>query len=452
MRPITIKQIVEITGGTLLCGNEMETINDFCIDSRKMAKDMLFVPIIGERVDGHQFIESALKNGGATLTQQHEEKEDIHPWIRVENTIEAMQKIAKWYRMQMKFPVVAITGSVGKTTTREMVTRALEAKYTVFHTEGNYNSQAGVPLTIARMTGEEEVAVLEAGMSQFGEMSALEEMIRPDIAVFTNIGVAHIENLGTQDNICKEKMELAKHITEKGAIVLNGDDPILMAHKEQLKGTIITYGTGKDCDYRATNIRIEQGKTKFTCSYQGESFEITMDVLGEHNVLNALSAFAVSGWLEIPMEQVCHQFEAFEGTRQKIYSLKDYTIIDDTYNASPDSMKASIRVLSEIPCNGRRIAVLADMLELGEKTEQYHREVGAFLAENNIEELYTYGTLSAYLLEEAKKTNSTIKGKSFMDREQLLSFLKGHIQKGDCMLLKGSNGMKLSEISKQFVG
>ena len=451
MREVTVKDIVAITGGKLLCGEETYPITNFSTDSRKMGEGDLFVPIIGERVDGHDFIESALKNGGATLTQKHEKMEDSHPWIFVEDTMKAMQKIASWYRGNMQFPIIAVTGSVGKTTTREMITRALESDFTVFHTEGNYNSQIGVPLTIARMTGEEQVAVLEAGMSQFGEMAQLEKMIRPNVVVFTNIGVAHIENLGTQENICKEKMELAKHVDDTGAIFLNGDDEVLMAHKEEFCGTVITYGTSEHCDYQAKDIRMEDGKMKFTCKRRGEEFEIVMDVLGQHNVLNALAAFGVSEFLGLSLDKVKHQFEQFKGTRQQVHTLPKYTVIDDTYNASPDSMKASIRVLSEMPCKGKRVAVLADMLELGEKSEEYHREVGNFLAKKQIDSLYVFGSMSKYLLEGAKKVNEHLDGKHFTSREELLTFLKDNIKTGDCILFKGSNGMKLSEIVTQFL-
>lgn len=451
MERVTIKDIVNVTGGVLLCGEESYEIKNFCTDSRKMKEHELFVPIIGERVDGHDYIEVALQHGGATLTQKHETMIGSNPWIFVKDTVKAMQQIARWYREKMEFPVVAVTGSVGKTTTREMITRALEAEFSVFHTEGNYNSQVGVPLTIARMTGEEQVAVLEAGMSQVGEMTQLEAMIRPNVVVFTNIGVAHIENLGTQDHICKEKMELAKHIDHNGAIILNGDDAILMAHKEEFLGTVITYGKGSHCDYQAKDIQIRDGKTTFVCVNDGKETAITMDVLGEHNVLNALASFAVCKWIGLSLEQVKHQFEQFQGTRQQVHTVNGYMVIDDTYNASPDSMKASIAVLAHMPCDGKKIAVLADMLELGEKTEQYHREVGAFLGEKQIEELYTLGEYSKALFDEAKKKYPKLEGKTFMDREQLSVTIKQRLQKGDCILLKGSNGMKLSELAKQLL-
>lgn len=451
MKQVTVKDILEVTGGTLLCGEESYEITNFSTDSRNMQEGYLFVPTIGERVNGHRFIESALQNGGATLTQEHDTMEDTHPWIRVEDTKKAMQQIAAWYRGKMEFPVVAVTGSVGKTTTREMITRALEAGFFVFHTEGNYNSQVGVPLTIARMTGEEEVAVLEAGMSQFGEMTELEKMIRPNIVVFTNIGVAHIENLGTQDNICKEKMELAKNVDQNGIVFLNGDDEILMKHRQEFQAKVFTYGTGEQCDYRAKEVRTEQGKTKFTYIRNGKETEIVMDVLGQHNVLNALAAFGVAEFLGLPIEKTCHQFENFKGTRQQVHVLENYTVIDDTYNASPDSMKASLSVLADMKCEGKKIAVLADMLELGEKSEQYHREVGDFLGSQSIDTLYVLGELSTYLLEEAKMKKKELIGLSFTTKEELMQQLERTISKGDCILLKGSNGMKLSEVAKYLL-
>lgn len=448
MKQVTVKDILEVTGGTLLCGDENYEIINFSTDSRKMQEGYLFVPMLGEKVDGHRFIESALQNGGATFTQEHDEMNDSHPWIRVEDTKKAMQQVARWYRNKMQFPVIAVTGSVGKTTTREMITRVLEAGFHVFHTEGNYNSQVGVPLTIARMAGEEEVAVLEAGMSQVGEMTELEKMIQPKIAVFTNIGVAHIENLGTRDNICKEKMELAKNIDQNGAIFLNGDDAILMEHKEEFKGKVFTYGTSEQCDYQAKDVRTESGKMMFTYVRNGKEMPIVMDVLGQHNVLNALAAFGVAEFLGLSIEKVCHQFEDFKGTRQQVHVLSDYTIIDDTYNASPDSMKASLNVLADMTCSGKKIAVLADMLELGENSEKYHREIGTVVAEKKIDVLYVLGDYSKFLWEQAKQERPVLEGKVFDSREELMNSLKTIIEKGDLILLKGSNGMKLSEIAK----
>lgn len=451
MKNVTVKDIVKVTGGILLCGDENYEITNFSIDSRTTKEGELFIPIVGEKVDSHRFIENALQNGGATLTQQHREKEGSKAWIYVENTMQALQKIAKWYREKMTFPVVAVTGSVGKTTTREMVTRALEAGFRVFHTEGNYNSQIGVPLTIARMTGEEDVAVLEAGMSEVGEMAKLESMIAPNYVVFTNIGVAHIENLGSRENICTEKMALAKNISQDGVVFLNGDDKVLMSHRDDFACRVVTYGTNETCDYYAKDICNEQGQMKFNCVRKGETFEIVLDVLGNHNVLNSLAAFGVAEELGLTMEQVRHQFEHFEGTRQKIHKLTKYTVIDDTYNASPDSMLASLDVLSQMMCDGKKIAVLGDMLELGEKSEEYHRAVGKEKWVQMVQEVYTFGKESKFILEEASKNNVSILGKHFDDREKLIVYLKSRLETGDCILLKGSNGMKLSEVVKELI-
>ena len=225
MEQVTIRDIVKATGGKLLCGNPDKEITGFSIDSREGREDYLFVPIIGERVDAHRFIEGALKINGATLTSEHDEMEDEKPWIRVDDTVKAMQRIGTAYRNRLDLPVVAVTGSVGKTTTREMIAWAMASEKKVFQTIGNQNSQIGVPLTLSRMTAEDEAAVLEIGMSERGQIETLTKMIRPNIAVVTVIGVSHIMQLKSQENICLEKMDIIKGLPEDGKVFLNGDDP-----------------------------------------------------------------------------------------------------------------------------------------------------------------------------------------------------------------------------------
>ncbi|MBQ9156261.1 MAG: UDP-N-acetylmuramoyl-tripeptide--D-alanyl-D-alanine ligase, partial [Eubacterium sp.] len=237
MEGITIKDIVTITGGTLLCGDENKEIREFAIDSRQGNEDSIFVPIIGERVDAHRFIDGALAINGATFTQEHEEPLlglAGKPWIRVEDTVKAMQQVGTFYRNKMELPVVAVTGSVGKTTTREMIAHALSADRQVFQTMGNQNSQIGVPLTLSHISREDEVAVLEIGMSERGQIEILTNMIRPDVAVVTMIGVSHIAQLGSQENICLEKMDIVKGLPADGMVFLNGDDPFLAAYRDKL--------------------------------------------------------------------------------------------------------------------------------------------------------------------------------------------------------------------------
>ncbi|MGN0243167.1 MAG: UDP-N-acetylmuramoyl-tripeptide--D-alanyl-D-alanine ligase [Lachnospiraceae bacterium] len=451
MKNMTIHDVLEATGGRLLCGNENKLISDISTDSREMSEHTLFVPLLGEHVDAHNYIQTALQNGGATLTQEHSEMNDTNPWIYVKDTKQALQDIACYYRNRMTFPIVAVTGSVGKTTTREMITCALEAKYHVFHTEGNQNSQVGVPLTIARMTGTEDIAVLEAGISEFGEMKNLARMIQPDMVAVTNIGVSHIEQLKTRENICMEKLSIEQGMPDTGILFLNGDDDMLMKKKKELQHKVVTYGMGKKCDFRAENIRMEEGKVRFDCVCEEGVVSVALSVLGQHNVLNALVALAIASQYEVTLTDAAARLATFQGQRQRIHQKPLYTIIDDSYNASPDSMRASISVLSDMPASGRKIAVLADMLELGEKSHEYHYEVGCFLAEKKIDVLVYMGENAEYINRGVRDHNITTQLVPCNTTTEIIRHLKKTLCKGDVVLFKASNGMHLSEAVKEFI-
>ena len=463
MENVTVKDVVNVTGGKLLCGDESTLITEFSIDSRQGGEHHLFVPVIGERVDAHRFIESALEINAATLTSEHDEVSDEmiktgKPWIRVDDTVEAMQKIGTWYRSRMDFPVVAVTGSVGKTTTREMIAAILASGLKVFQTKGNQNSQIGVPLTLSRMSSEDEAAVLEIGMSERGQIEKLTRMIRPDIAVVTVIGVSHIAQLGSQENICLEKMDIVKGLPEDGLVFLNGDDPRLAAYKGRLPFRVRYYGLDASCDYRAEDVRPEEGKTRFTFVYKDKGVECRLNALlnmpGEHNVRNALAGLGIACEMGLDMSRAAEVLEHFEGQRLKVLSLPVCTVIDDTYNASPDSMKASLKVLSDMTAaaGGRKIAVLADMLELGEKERQYHYEVGRFAAGLDIDETVVYGDLATEFLRGIRENATGDPGvlKAFKTREELENYLLESLRPSDIVLLKGSNGMKLAETVKRL--
>lgn len=445
MEQITIQDIVKATGGRLLCGNSKKEITGFSIDSRQGQEDYLFVPIIGEKVDAHRFIEGALTINGATLTSEHQEMEDEKPWIYVEDTVKAMQAIGTAYRDKLDLPVVAVTGSVGKTTTREMIAWALASEKKVFQTLGNQNSQVGVPLTLSRMTREDEAAVLEIGMSERGQIETLTKMIRPNIAVVTVIGVSHIMQLKSQENICLEKMDIVKGLQEGGKVFLNGDDPFLRPYRGKLEYETYLYGLSEDCDYRAVNVCQDQEGTDFDLIIQGNhACKVRLSVLGDHNVKNALAALGICHQMGVSVKNAARALTLFHGQRQNIVKVKDYTLIEDAYNASPDSMKAAMNVLASM--EGRRIAVLADMLELGDNEKEYHQEVGTYLGEKKIEELYCVGELSRCIMEAAKKENPEVIAAHFADNDALAEFLKEHLTAGDNVLIKGSNGMKLSNV------
>lgn len=451
MEGITIKDIVTVTGGTLLCGDEEKEIKEFSIDSRQGNEDSIFVPVIGERVDAHRFIDGALTINGATFTQEHDKpnpKSAGKPWIKVKDTVKAMQQVGTFYRNKMELPVVAVTGSVGKTTTREMIAVALSAGKNVFQTMGNQNSQIGVPLTLSHMTKEHEAAVLEIGMSERGQIETLTNMIRPDIAVVTMIGVSHIAQLGSQENICAEKMDIVKGLPGNGMVFLNGDDPFLTPYRNKLNKKVLYYGMSEACDYRAKDISTKDGRTSFTFCYAGGRLQVTLGAMGEHNVRNALAALGICDQMDVSVADAAKKLYYFHGQRQQVIRTRLCTLIDDTYNASPDSMKAGVEVLASMEgVKGRRIAGLSDMLELGDKEKEYHYEVGAFIAGQPVDEVAVYGELSREIIRGICEYNPSMKCVCFDSREKLKDYLISEIRPEDVLLLKGSNGMKLKEIS-----
>lgn len=450
MENITVKDIVEFTDGVLMCGDGNTSVKDICTNSKEIKEGDLFVPIIGEKVDAHRFIESALETGAATLTSRHNDVVvSDKPYIRVNNTVDALQRIGAAVRKRVSIPVVAVTGSVGKTTTREMIAKALSSGKKTYQTEGNLNSQIGVPITLSRMSEKDEIAVLELGISEDGQMDVLSEMVRPDMAVVTTIGVAHIEFMKTRENIRKQKLSIVHFMKEGGTLFLNGDDELLRNAKEAegLTCRTLYYGTKDWCDYYAKDIVYYDSYTEFICVHDGQEVPVLLNTLGKHNVGNCVAALAVANENGIPMSVAAAGFSGFEGLRQRIVHIDNkFTIIDDTYNASPDSMKASIRVLCDMPCNGRRIAVLGDMFELGENEVRYHQEVGEFLLDKPIDEVVVVGELSQNIRQILEKNESKIKVYTFSDNEETAIYLMATLKPEDVVLLKASNGMNLKEV------
>ncbi len=359
MENTRVKDIVEAVGGTLLCGDPETPIAHISIDSRTMKGQDLFVPIIGEKVDAHRFIGQAFEQGAAAVfTSRHDQMESDRPWIQVEDTRAALQALGAWYRGRMKLPLVGITGSVGKTTTREMIAAALGAGFSVYKTPGNSNSQVGVPITITEIPPDAQIGVIELGMSEPGEMTRIAKVAQVDQAVMTNIGVAHIEQLGSRENILAEKLHIQDGMKEGGILYVNGDDDLLKNVKARPGCRTIIYGTGPDCDYQGEEIGLSGGFPVFTAVRRqtGERVRVRLHVYGNHMILNALAALAVAAENGIPMEKAAKALEAFNGLkgRQQIHHAGGITIIDDSYNASPVSMKAGIQVLCDMEVSGRR--------------------------------------------------------------------------------------------------
>ena len=457
MEQITVSDIVKATGGRLLCGEENLTLSHISTNSKEMAGADLFVPLIGERVDAHRFIAGAFEAGAvATLTSEHDAMDDVHPWIRVEDTKKALQAIGVYLRERLHIPLVGVTGSVGKTTTREMIATALSAKYQVFKTPGNANSQIGVPITISEISSQDEVGVLELGMSLPGELTVIAQIARVDMAVITNIGVAHIEQLGSQENIRREKLTIQDGMPEGGLLILNGDDPLLKDQKARDGLRTVYYGTGEKCQYRAEDIVLEDGCPSFVAVCNGKRIPVRLSVMGRHHVLDAMSALAVADACGVPLEKAFEKLSEFHGfkNRQQIYRRADgVTVIDDTYNASPASMMAGLEVLDSMKSAKRHIAVLADMKELGEQSPRFHREIGTFLADHPVDVLFTFGELAREIEEGAKEANVGCDCHHFdvEEREALFEAVAKTLQPGDCVLLKGSNSMKLQELASQLL-
>lgn len=453
MEHMTVKDIVKAVGGRLLCGDGELALANISIDSRTMKGADLFVPIIGEKVDAHRFIEGAFAAGAAaTLTSEHDAMDDVRPWIRVEDTKKALQDIGSYYRERLHIPLIGITGSVGKTTTREMIAAGLSAAYQVYKTPGNSNSQVGVPITLSQITEADEIGVLELGMSMPGELTVIAKLARVDMAVITNIGVTHIEQLGSKEAIYREKLTIQDGLKEGGILFLNGDDPMLRDTKAKKGCLTVYYGTEEHCEYRAEDISLEDGFPVFTAVCRGQRVPMRLSVRGRHNVLNAMAAMAVADAKQVPLLQAAERVGAFDGfqNRQQVYTCNGVTILDDTYNASPVSMLAALEVLHSMKGTGRKLAVLADMKELGEDARQYHRELGVWLKKSPVDILYTLGELS---LEIEKGAEQACLCRHFAaeDLGGLYESLEAELRSGDCVLLKGSNSMKLAEVSRKLI-
>ena len=454
MFDIRVKDIVEATGGKLLCGDENIEIKDVCIDSREIKPGDIFVPIIGEKVDAHIYIESVMETAAATLTSQHNGVViSDKPYIFVYDTQKALQDIGTFIRNRFDIPMIGVTGSVGKTTTREMISAALNECVNVYQTEKNYNSQIGTPIVLSRLTKDADVAVLEMGMSDFGQMDILSKIVRPDICVVTMIGVAHIEFLKTQENIRTEKLSIVNHMNPDGVLFLNGDDPMLAEVRGKTGVKTLYFGTSEECEYRAENIHIENYKYAYDYVHGDIRVPVVINALGRHNVTNSLVGMAIADYMGLDLHKAAEGFAHFKGSRQNLIDIPGkYTIIDDTYNASPDSMKAAINVISELESKGRKFVVLGDMFELGDNSEKFHYEIGEYIADKPIDELVVVGELAQNIMKAVEDKGSKVHCTTLKDTEEVALYLMSAMKPDDIVLLKASNGMHLNRIVENMRG
>lgn len=464
MEILTIKEIIAAVDGKLLCGNENHIVNNIVTNSKEISKGNLFIPIKGKRFDAHDFIKSAFDNGAcATFTQKENFDKSLGIFIKVKDTKIAFQKLASYYRNKFNIPIIGVTGSVGKTSTKEMISAALLKYGNVMKTKGNLNSQLGVPMTMFQLNNNHDIAIVEMGISEPGEMKKLANIVKPSSAVITNIGISHIENLKTRENILKEKLYIASYInTNIGKLYLNGSNDIirnesgkffdflesLEQNQKFRNGSVIYYGIDEFCDYKASDIKTIGNMTEFILDCKFYKGKIIIPCIGAHNVYNALAGIAIAYNLGLNINDIQEGLLTYKpiAMRQQIHRLPNINLIDDSYNASPDSMKSGIDILLKIKNNNRGIAVLADMLELGEKSKKSHFDLGTYLAKKNIEVVVTVGDEAKEIINGIRsKSNNTLTA-SFQNNDDAFEYLKTIIKTSDNILVKGSRGMRTDKI------
>ncbi|MDR3120847.1 MAG: UDP-N-acetylmuramoyl-tripeptide--D-alanyl-D-alanine ligase [Clostridiales bacterium] len=498
---ITAKEIEIATEGKIVSGEASAVALRVSTDTRKDCEDALFIPLSGTNFDGHDYIAQAFTKGARIALISRDPSAlgtcapacgcgDSPAWtlIRVADTLAALGKLAAWYRMKFNPLVVCVTGSVGKTTTKEMISLVLSQKYNVLKSQGNFNNEIGLPLTVFGLTEAHTALVLEMGMSNPGEIARLSKIARPDIAVITNIGLAHIERFGTKQNILKAKLEIMEGLSKNGTVFLNGDDTLLHGLMGLIDRQIVYYGIDEGLDVIGSDVLMKGGQgLEFEFQWLGRAFGVELHAAGVHNVHNALAAVAVGLQNDVPPEKIVGALAEFRpvGMRMDIRTFGDVRVINDAYNANPQSMQAALDVLVGLEGEGRRIAVLGDMLELGERAGEYHSEVGAYAAEKRVDLLVAVGVYAAdvtsgarsYVPDAAEASPAkaaeggadrtedpaeaaeriadgteglanVTESLAFADRESAAEYLLKVVRPADIVLIKGSRGMAMERVAE----
>jgi len=453
MNPLPLSQIAQFAGSSLASGDGTVVIGKVSSDSRTVKPGELFVALGGENFDGHDFVESAAKAGAAGAIVDSSWKASVpksFALIRAKDTLQAYQELAANYRKSLTLKVVAITGSNGKTSTKDFAAAVLARRFRVTKTEGNFNNHVGVPRTILEATSGDEVAVWEIGMNHPGEIATLAKVAAPDVAVITNIGLAHIEFMGSRERIAEEKGALADAVGREGTVILNADDPFTKDIATRTRGKVILAGTTTGT-IQAAEISQSGAGTDFTILEGAHRCRAQLPVPGLHMVQNALLAVAAGRVFGVSLEDCAAGLVAAPLTkaRLQIRDIGGVQFLDDSYNANPDSMKAALRTLVELDADGKRIAVLGEMLELGEESERGHREVGETAAALKIDQLIAIGNAAAAIADGARyaglrKTNVV---NSTSEAAELLNEIAAP---GDLILIKGSRAARTEEVIKQF--
>ncbi len=452
MEPLTAGALLAAVHGTAL-GTLPEHIAGVSTDSRTVRAGELFVALRGEKFDAHRFLDEAARGGAAAaVVDQPLPGEPPLPLIKVKDTSRALLDLAAHQRRRLRAKVVAITGSNGKTTTKDLTAHALAARFKVISSPRSFNNFVGVPLTLFLAEAETEAVVLEMGTNAPGEIETLAEVARPDVAVITNVTAAHLEGLGSLDGVVREKGALLDHVSPDGVAILNADDESFAALRGRARCRVATTGVLRRADYTATMPACDLERIAFHLNGRER---VRIPLLGCHNLYNALSALAVAAELDVPLEQAAQSLLTFEGPpmRLKKHRVGERLVIDDAYNANPGSMKAAIKTFAALALKGRKVLVLGDMLELGAEAERLHREVGAHLSCGSFDLVAAVGAQAAHVLAGALEHGLTSDQLlHYEDAEQCARDLPARLRPDDAVLVKGSRAMGLERVVAAVVG
>ncbi len=452
------KHIAEAVNAVYIGDKELD-FTGIATDSRSIKEGELFVALVGDKFDGHNYCKEAVENGAAGVLVSKSvfglgERTAV---FTVQDTLLAYQQVARAYRKQFtKLKVFGVTGSNGKTSTKDLLAVCLGSKYNVLKTMGNFNNEIGLPKTLLEISSSTDIAVVEMGMRGIGQIASLCDIAEPDSGLITNVGESHMELLGSIENIARAKSEMVLNLPADGYAVLNGDDKYVLKIADLTKAKVILFGMDENCDYRGSNIVPSVTGASFICTEKatGCSVPVKLQLIGTHNVYNALSAIAGAACYGVPIEDSAKALATarLTGSRQEIIYIGDITFINDAYNASPASMEAALRTLAEIKKaaknGGRTIAVLADMLELGSVSESGHRRVGKWAVDTGTDFILTYGKEAAYISDEAAKFGGYTK--HCASRYEAADILRSFVEAGDIILLKGSRIMQVDKMLELF--
>ena len=460
MREITVEDILKVCNGTLVYGNNEIVCENFSKDTRQINIGDIYLGIKGERINGSIFYEEALEKGASgCILQDVEIKEEIKEKysdrfiIIVENAVIALQKIAEFKRNLYAIPVIGVTGSVGKTSTKDIIAGVLKEKYEVLKTQGNYNNEIGLPLTILGLKNHNAM-VVEMGMSAIGEIDLLSKIAKPNTAIITNIGSSHIGELGSRENILKAKLEILNGLDQNGKLLINNDNDLLYKwNKEQRLENVITYGIDTESDIQAYDINMYENESTFKVKIENCVYEVKVPIGGKHFIYNALGAIGIGLLHNIEMQKIITGIEKFELTKRRMELINtedNIKIINDSYNASYESIKAALEYMENMTAS-RKIAVLGDVLELGDFSKDIHEKIGYEVEKNKIDILITVGQEAKYIAQKVKELSNKVKTYVCDSNQEAIEIINNVKNEGDIILIKASNGMKFNEIIEKII-